>query len=112
MDTATGNVSTLTTEIEQCQDVSMDAYVEPIWKTNVKGLYYLEDYDGIIDMDSVPVEIPHCTIDATTQPVYQCIKCGNKQSNYEDIHRMKCTRCYNKAFNKIRPTKWVKFSAY
>lgn len=99
----------LSTEI---MEVIPDDIVEPEYKTNVRGLFYLEDYDGVIEPNAMALEIPQCTIDSNTEPQYQCIKCGNKQSNYVDIHRMKCSKCYNKAFNKIRPTKWVKFRAY
>lgn len=83
----------------------------PEWISNAKGLLYMDDYDGFIDPDAVKIKPPECVLDDNTQSVYQCIKCGNKQSNREDIHRMKCIRCYNKAFNKVRPTKWVKFKA-
>ena len=84
----------------------------PEWIRNARGLVYQHDYDGFNDPDAVEIKPPECVVDANTQSVYQCIKCGNKQFYRDDIHRMKCTRCYNKAFNKVRPTKWVKFKAY
>ena len=91
----------------------------PEYKRNVLGIIYLDDFDGKIDdineSSNQTIEIPsHGTIDPNVQPQYQCIKCGKIQTNesLDEIHRMKCLRCYNKAFNKIRPTKWVKFHAY
>lgn len=85
----------------------------PEYKRNVKGLVYLEEFDGHLDEDATPIELPPIgIIDLNTKPEYQCIKCGKIQSFNEEIHRIKCPRCFNKAFNKIRPTKWVKFSAF
>lgn len=81
------------------------------WTEDVRGLVYLDDHDGFIDPEAVKIELPKCTIDEAVTSVYQCIKCGNKQPAEGNIHRMKCSRCYNKAFNKVRPTKWVKFRA-
>lgn len=114
--TDTTPVTTTITKVEESDDVVMkdasSGHQLPEWLEEAKGLVYLEEVDGFIDPDAIKIEPPKCGIDDKVVSVYQCIKCGNKQSNRDDIHRMKCTRCFNKAFNKIRPTKWVKFRAY
>ena len=79
---------------------------------DVQGLVYLEKYDKIRDVNDVPITMPVCGIDAKTPSVYMCMKCGTKQNTRIEIHRLKCSRCYNKAFNKIRPPKWQKFYAH
>lgn len=110
--TSTTNTTTIV-KIENSDGDDQHAHQEEdeSWFEDVKGLVYLDDHDGFIDPDAVKIELPKCTIDDTVTSVYQCIKCGNKQPAENNIHRMKCSRCYNKAFNKVRPTKWVKFNA-
>ncbi|XP_075680163.1 uncharacterized protein LOC113799225 [Dermatophagoides pteronyssinus] len=111
----------LTTEImESRSDFTINTDNWPEYKRNVLGLLYLDDFDGEIDeinesnqLIELPLQLGN--IDPNKQPQYQCIKCGKIQTNElqtNDIHRMKCLRCYNKAFNKIRSTKWIKFHAY
>lgn len=109
METKTQRIDNLTTNIVEIDDSDQPV---PEWISNAKGLVYMDDHDGFLDPDAEKINLPNCSIDPSTLSVYQCLKCGNRQSNREEIFRMKCTRCLNKSFNKIRPTKCVKFKAY
>lgn len=87
---------------------------EPEWKSDARGLIYFDDYDGLVDTDAEPIVPPECSINQEVPSVYQCIKCGRKSNatpTGDTLFRFKCSRCFGKAFNKIRPTKWVKFHA-
>ncbi|KPM01845.1 hypothetical protein NH340_JMT07029 [Sarcoptes scabiei] len=117
-------MSLKTTLIEKCDELeleSVDMSNWPEYKRKVKGLVYLDEFDGVLREDNEDenglenrIKIPKCDefivdLAKAQQPQYQCIKCGLIQTMANEIHRMKCNRCFNKAFNKMRPTRWTKF---